>query len=129
MQRKRYKRTGKRTGKYKSGLEDTVAKMLSRRDAKYETTRIPYVIPKNYIPDFTIKNNDGTIWHLEVKGWHRAEDQSKMRAVKFSNPEADIRFFFPKNGKVQGSSMLNSEWCEKYGFRYCIGKIPKGWFR
>lgn len=129
MQRKRYKRTSKRIGKYKSGLEESVAKMLMRKDANYEADKFSYVIPKTYTPDFTIVNPNGHKWYLECKGWHRYEDQQKMKWLKMSNPSLDIRFLFPKDNKVQGSKMLNSEWCIKNEYPYCIGKIPKSWFR
>lgn len=129
MQRKRYRRTGKRTGKFKSGLEETVSKMLMRKDANYEADKFSYVIPKSYTPDFTIVNPSGKKWFLEVKGWMRYEDQQKMKWFKMSNPGVDIRFYFPKDGKVQGSKMLNSEWCEKHEYPYAIGRIPRSWYR
>lgn len=124
--RKIIKGTRKRKSKYKSDLERLVARMLGRK-ARYEQDRIAYVLPKTYIPDYTILLQDGHKIYLEVKGWLRVEDQRKMKAVKFSNPTADIRFFFPRDQRVQGSKMLNSEWCKRYNFVYCIGKIPKGW--
>ena len=52
-----------------------------------------------------------------------------MRYVKLCNPELDIRMYFPNDGKVHGSGMKNSEWCERYNFPYAIGKIPKDWLR
>lgn len=127
-------RTGKKItfkkgkGGFRSPLEALVAKSLPK-GMKFESDKIKYFIPKNYIPDFVLTRNDGTKLYLEVKGWMRYEDQQKMRHVKHCNPELDIRFFFPKDNKVQGSKLLNSEWCAKYGFPCSIGKIPKGWFR
>lgn len=123
--RTRYKKKSKRTGKYKSQLEALVAKRLGRK-AKYEPEAIHYLIPKKYIPDFVIQTSDNKVY-LEVKGWFRYEDQAKMRAVKASNPTLDIRFYFPKDQKIHGSKMLNSEWCEKYNFPCYVGSIPKDW--
>jgi hypothetical protein len=122
----------KRTGKYKSVLESKVAKQLGKK-AKYETEVITYVLPKRYTPDFVLAkaSHDGSSnsnkLYIEVKGWLRYEDQQKMRSVKHCNPHLDIRFFFPNDGKVQGSNMRNSDWCRKYAFEYCIGTIPKEW--
>lgn len=124
----RYKQKHKRFGIYKSGLEQMVAKVLGKR-AEYEPIRLAYLIPKHYKPDFIIKKKNGKEIVLEVKGYLRWQDQQKMRAVKACNPELDIRFYFPKDGKVQTSGMLNSEWCEKYSFDYAIGKIPKSWLQ
>jgi len=130
--RNKKRKTSRRKGKYKSVLESKVARMLGRK-ARYETDHIPYVLPKRYTPDFVLAkprdhaSEDTSKIYIEVKGWLRSEDQQKMRAVKFSNPHLDIRFYFPNDGKVQGSNMRNSQWCEKYSFKYAIGSIPKEW--
>jgi len=113
---------------FRSKLEGEVAKVLPK-GTKFESEKLKYFIPKTYNPDFVVTTKNGRKIYLEVKGYFRYEDQVKMRYVKVSNPELDIRFFFPNDNKVQTSKMTNSEWCEKYGFKYCIGKIPKGWFR
>ena len=93
----------------------------------YEAEKISYVIPKHYTPDFVVVKLDGAKAYLEVKGWFRFEDQQKMKAVRFSNPELDLRMYFPVDGKVQGSNMKNSEWCNKYGFKCYIGRLPRRW--
>lgn len=107
-------------------LEEKVFKQLPKKRTKYEGEKLTYFIPKKYIPDFIIHTKAGKIY-LEVKGYLRYEDQVKMRAVKASNPDLDIRFYFPEDKKVAGSQMLNSEWCIKWNFPYCIGNVPKGW--
>lgn len=119
----KYKKRSKRTGKYKSKLEEKIAKIFGKK-AKYETERLDYLLPKRYTPDFVIDRGEGRVY-LEVKGWFRYEDQAKMRAVQASNPKLDIRMYFPSDSKVQGSKMTNSQWCEKYGFVYYIETIPK----
>lgn len=132
--RNKKRKISKRKGKYKSVLESKVARMLGRK-AKYETEHIAYVLPKRYTPDFVlVKAQDDPPGStskilIEVKGWLRYEDQQKMRAVKFSNPHLDIRFYFPNDGKVQGSTMKNSDWCRKYNFPYAIGSIPQDWLK
>lgn len=120
--RTRFKKRSRKTGRYKSKLESLVAKKLGKR-ATYETVHLSYYLPKRYTPDFVIvADNDHRIY-LEVKGWYRYEDQVKMRAVKASHPELDIRMYFPNDSKVQASKLTNSQWCEKYGFPYYIGEI------
>lgn len=121
---RKFKRRSKKTGKYKSKLESAVARRLGKR-ASYETEHIQYVLPKRYTPDFILVKNDGTKIYLEVKGYHRYEDQQKMRAVKTCNPSLDIRMYFPNDNKVANSKMTNSEWCEKYSFICYIGALPK----
>lgn len=130
--RLRYKKKSKRTGKFKSVLEQKVARRLGKR-ATYETEVLHYSLPKRYHPDFVLLQNASSLGepprkiYIEVKGWFRYEDQAKMRAVKDCNPTLDIRMFFPVDGKCQGSKMRNSEWCQKYSFPYAIGTIPKSW--
>lgn len=119
---RRYKRKSRRTGRYKSKLESLVAKKLGKR-ATYETVHLSYYLPKKYTPDFVIVSDDGSSILLEVKGWYRYEDQVKMRAVKASHPELDIRMYFPNDNKVQASKLTNSQWCEKHGFPCYIGEL------
>lgn len=123
--RKRYKKKSIRTGKYKSKLEALVAKMLGRK-GRYETETLSYLQPKKYTPDFVITKADKKVY-VEVKGWFRYEDQAKMRAVKLTHPELDIRMFFPNDNRVQSSKMTNSQWCLKWNFPFAIGTIPKEW--
>lgn len=123
--RNKKKIRAKRTKKYKSKLEANIARKLGK-NAAYETVTISYLQPKKYKPDFVVPQGDRVVF-IEVKGWFRYEDQQKMRAVKFSNPDLDIRMYFPVDGKVQGSKLKNSEWCIKHGFPFAIGKLPNSW--
>lgn len=122
----RFKKRSSKTGKYKSKLEAVIAKRLGKK-ATYETEVLSYLLPKRYTPDFVLVAASGHKLYLEVKGYFRYEDQAKMKAVKYCNPDLDIRMFFPADNKVQGSKMKNSEWCKKYSFPCAVGKIPKGW--
>lgn len=125
---RKYTKKHIKAGEFRSKLEAEVSKRLPK-GTTFESEKLKYFIPKNYLPDFIITTKSGKKIYLEVKGFLRYDDQQKMRYVKMANPELDIRFYFPNNNKVHTSKMTNSEWCEKYGFKYCIGKIPKGWFR
>jgi hypothetical protein len=127
--RQKYRRKHKRPDGFDSPLELEIWKQLPKARTKYEPELLYYMIPHKYKPDFVITKPDGRKVYLEVKGYLRWEDQRKMRAVKEYNPDLDIRFYFPKDNKVQTSNMTNSEWCVKYGFPCAIGKLPKGWFR
>ena len=124
---RKYKKKHTRLGKYKSSLEALVAKKLPK-GSTYEGTKLQYFEVKNYIPDFVVRTRDNRTIYLEVKGFLRYEDQRKMKMVKLSNPELDIRFYFPSDNKVHRSKMTNAQWCKKHDFPYCIGSIPKEWF-
>lgn len=97
----------------------------------YESQRIPYQTPHNYVPDFVIEfPSDGHIRYIEYKGYFRPQDRVKMRYVLRQNPDLDIRMYFPKDQKVyKNGKMMYSDWCKKYGCKYAIGKFPKSWLR
>lgn len=94
----------------------------------YETLKLKYTLePKTYTPDMVLEN--GII--IEAKGYFPAEDRQKMRAVKASNPDADIRFVFQKAGRTISKAATSStyaKWAEKNGFPWSEGSIPEQWF-
>lgn len=116
----------KPTGKFRSKLEERIWKSRPRKRGvsyKYEADRLNYYLPKTYIPDFTTCLPNGHIIYIEVKGYFRPEDKTKMRAVKQANPDEDIRLVFPTHDES------NEKWAKKYGFPYAIGAIPKEWLQ
>lgn len=117
--------TSKET-KFRSNFELLIARDLdkSTKDYLYEQVKMSYTVERNYLADFVLPN--GII--IEAKGWFKSQDQRKMRALKEQYPDQDIRFVFQRaNSKVQGSQMTCADWCEKYGFKYAEGYIPKEW--
>lgn len=125
--RRRFKK-----GVFKSKLERSVSIELEKIKGivhSYEINSFDYVIRKKYLCDFTVDTPKGRKIFLEVKGYLSPEDRVKMRAVKMSNPEIDMRFVFDKDNKLsRKSKMTYSQWASKYGFPYAVGGIPKGWF-
>ena len=113
--------------KFRSGLEEKVADLLSSLNVgyEYESTKVPYVLRCNYTPDFLLLNGV----YLETKGLFDAEDRRKMLAVKADNPELDIRFVFqsPYNKISKGSKTTYAKWCEKNGFQYAVKYVPLEW--
>src|SRR5688572_17882362 len=87
---------------------------------KYEAEKIPYVISGHYCPDFIIVTPLGKIY-IEAKGHFRPEAKRKMAAVRRQHPELDIRLLF------YSRKIRDIRWCEKHGFKYAIGTIPKEW--
>lgn len=127
-----YKRKSRATYLHKSGFEDTAAELFKDNGikAEYEAEKLKYVIESNYTPDFKITNSDGTTTYIETKGYFDADSVKKMMHVKRANPELDIRMWFMKDAKIPGrKKMKYSDWCDKYGYPYHIGKeFPKHWF-
>ena len=127
MQRKKFKR-----GAYKSKLEVRFAKELKKRKGikiTYETATIPYTVRRNYVPDFVCVRPGGETFYIEVKGYFRAEDRTKLRAVADADPRPDVRLLFAANNKVSSKSKMRySDWCEKYDFPYAVGELPEEWF-
>ncbi len=105
-----------------------IAKLSGSR-VRYERDKLKYSVPRSYVPDFTVLKSDGTLMFLEVKGYFRPEDRTKMRCVKHDNPEADIRLVFASDNKISSrSAMRYSDWAKKYGYPFAVGTIPREWF-
>ena len=97
---------------------------------EYEIGRLHYVLRKYYIPDFILTLPNGRKIYIEVKGYLRPTDRTKMVAVKKGNPDLDIRFLFDKDNKMSKNSKTTySTWATKNGFPYAIGSIPKEWYQ
>jgi hypothetical protein len=107
-------------------FEEAVAKQLKRRrkDFSYESLRIPYVLFRNYIPDFIIRLDGGSRQlFIECKGYLRVEDKAKLRAVRKQHPDKDIRLLFDSERNFN----RNTKWCTKHGFPHAWGIIPEDW--
>lgn len=105
--------------KFETRIEQQLKK--KRVSFKYESEKIPYILKRNYIPDFVVITKTGRKLYIECKGYLRPEHKSKMVAVKKLNPELDIRIvFYSQNKKF-------IRWAEKAGFPYAIDEIPKEW--
>jgi predicted nuclease of restriction endonuclease-like RecB superfamily len=119
---------------FKSKLEKKLWKQLphKRKDIKlsYETCRLDYVVKKTYLPDVVVDLPNGRRFFIEIKGWFRPEDRTKMIATKAFNPDLDIRLVFDKDNPInKGSKTRYSDWANKNGFQYAVGEIPKEWFQ
>lgn len=95
---------------------------------EYESERIPYIVEKNYIPDFIITRSDGSKIYIESKGRFPLEDRQKMLAVKEQHPDKTFALLFQKDLPIyKGSSTLYSDWAESQDFLYAINYIPMEW--
>lgn len=114
---------------FRSNFEESiyVSAKRSRKSLEHEPFYIPYIIKGAYLPDFVLPN--GII--VEAKGYLDAAACRKMKAVKASNPNLDIRFVFQNaNGKRNKRSKERFwEWAEKHGFPWSEGTIPIAWWK
>ena len=121
--------TTKRSSKYRSKFEASVAKNLVDNKIKfsYETINIDYIISSSYCPDIIFDN--GII--CEIKGLFRKEERRKHLAIQAQHPTLDIRFVF-QNSKTKLSqakgSLTYAKWCERHGFLYADKIIPPEWY-
>lgn len=115
--------------KFRSKFEERIynAAIKSKKKIDHEPHYIPYVIKGSYLPDFRLPNGV----YVEAKGYLDAGACRKMKAVKASNPDLDIRFVFQNaNGKRNRRAKLrNWEWAERHGFKWSEGTIPLEWWR
>jgi hypothetical protein len=118
---------------FRSKFEESIweAAKRIRRNIQHEPHFIPYVMKGSYLPDFIIKTKSGKYIYVEAKGYLDAAACKKMKAVKASNPDLDIRFVFQDpNGKRNRRAILrNWEWAEKHKFPWAAKTIPLEWWR
>ena len=117
-----------KTSKYRSGLEERVADLLSGLGVsyEYESEKISYVIQHHYTPDFVLPNHT----YLECKGYWDAADRRKIKKVKEDNPDLDLRMVFqsPYNTISKKSKTTYAQWCERHGIPWThFHDIPLDW--
>lgn len=113
------------TDKFRSEFEEKIGKRLKGEGVpyEYEKDKFTYLLKKNYLTDFSCNGI-----FLEVKGYFKPSDRTKMRAVKEMNPDLDIRFVFMRDNYLTKSKKGRySDWAKKYGFPYCVKHIPPEW--
>ena len=98
---------------FRSKFEENVSKVL--KGFEYEPFTIPYVIHRNYRPDF-VHAASGTV--VECKGFFREGDTKKYTSVRDSLPKGQRLVFvlMHPNKKIRrGAKMTMAEWCDKEG--------------
>ena len=101
---------------FRSKFEENVAKVL--RGFEYEPITVPYVIHRNYRPDF-VHAATGTV--VECKGFFREGDTKKYTSVRDSLPKGQQLVFvlMHPNKKIRrGAKMTMAEWCDKEGITW-----------
>tara|TARA_R100000329_G_scaffold111980_1_gene91974 strand:- start:120 stop:497 length:378 start_codon:yes stop_codon:yes gene_type:complete len=118
----------KKTSKFRSGLEEQVAKLLSGLGISYgyESEKLGYTIEHTYTPDFVLPNYT----YLETKGYWSPSDRRKILNVLKANPELDLRMVFqsPYNKINKNSKTTYAKWCEKHDIPWtAYHNIPLEW--
>ena len=114
---------------YRSKFEIRIAADLGKKKIKfdYEPKTFTYV-PKirSYTPDFYIKEKD---FYIEAKGRLTTNDRVKHLMIKEQWQDLDVRFIFVQadNKILKGSKTTYADWCDKHGFLWAQGTIPKEW--
>jgi len=101
---------------FRSKFEENVSKVL--KGFEYEPFTIPYVIHRNYRPDF-VHATSGTV--VECKGFFREGDTKKYTSVRDSLPKGQKLVFvlMHPNKKIRrGAKMTMAEWCDKEGIMW-----------
>ena len=115
--------------RFRSKLEAMVATLLGS-DWDYEPFQVEYVTHRKYTPDFVRLVNDKQIL-VEVKGFFRADDRQKYKAIRDSLDEYQQLVFFLSSPfkKVQKGGMLTmAQWCDKEGFPWFVDGVDlKEW--
>jgi hypothetical protein len=133
MHRLRYQKI-KTISKYRSGLEEQIARQLKLKNIsfEYETKTLKYTKPEKvhrYTPDFILMKKNGEPMYIEGKGRFLTVDKQKSLLVKNQYPNLDLRFVF-SNSKTRISKKSKTTyamWCDKHGFKYADCYIPKEW--
>ena len=120
--------TKKKTSKFRSQLEENIAKLLDGLGVsfEYESEKLGYTIEHSYTPDFVLPNYT----YLEAKGYWSPADRRKILSVKKDNPDIDLRMVFqsPYNKISKKSKTTYAQWCEKHDIPWSsYQNIPIDW--
>ena len=134
--------------RYRSGLEDQVAKSLTNNklvEFEYEPKegKILWYRPGTthlYTPDFWVRNKkSGKIICIETKGIWDYEDRLKHLLIKKLYPELNIRFVFTRSATKtsKGSKQTYADICSGKGrgifkgvtWQYADKFVPMDWTR
>ena len=108
---------------YRSMGEVRYASRLKQQNIPfdYEAEKLSYQYdPQKYVVDFQIPIGNDKYIYIEYKGKLDGPTRKKMRAIKKSNPNVDLRIVFekPNNKLYSGAKMRYWEWAERYGFKW-----------
>lgn len=116
---------------FRSGLEEKIAGQISthgKQKFTFEKFYLAYTKPETahkYTPDFILQN--GIV--VETKGLFQTADRQKMKVIRATYPDLDIRFVF-SNAQARiakKSKTTYAIWAEANGFKWAHRDIPLEW--
>jgi hypothetical protein len=115
---------GNKFGKFRSGLELKFAQNFSGHGFEFEPYSLPYIIKKNYKPDFVYEERI----IIECKGFFRVGDTQKYKAIRDEITQFELVFVLSDpNKKVRkGSKLTMGQWCDKEGLaHFTVGEVDR----
>lgn len=86
--------------------------VLEPEGFEYEAHQLSYIVPRKYIPDYSLGET-----HIEVKGYFRAGDTQKYKAIKDSLEAIGHQLVFvlqtPSKKVRKGGVLTMADWCNK----------------
>jgi len=120
---------------FRSKLELGIAQQLVKHQVPFEYEEHSfeyYVNVRKYTPDFLLfPNRRRKKFFIEVKGYFTVKDRMKHLYIQKQHPDVDIRFLFgnAQNKIRKDSKTTYAQWCDKHGFKWAEGVIPKEWLK
>lgn len=105
---------------FRSKFEAKLAALPAFEGAEYEQHKFAYPQPDAiYLLDFKLPNGVA----IEAKGFFSASDRTKMKAVRATHPDLDLRLVLqtPYKTLSKASMTTYAGWCEQHGFPWCAG--------
>ena len=97
---------------------------------QYEPEKFDWEPPvKKYTPDFALMKKSGNKMYLEMKGYFRNEDRTKIKCFVHQYPEIDFRMVFLDASKpiYKSSPSSYGDWCDKLKIPWAENRIPENW--
>lgn len=117
----------KKKRKLRSGMEDHLVPGLVAQGCMYEPIFLRYAVKslRRYIPDVVTPNGIA----IEIKGWFRPSDRTKLLDVKRMYPALDLRLVLgrPETKLNKKSKTTLAGWCNANGIPFAAKVVPESW--
>ena len=106
---------------FRSTFEYEVSQKLQPSGFRYEPCQIAYEVPRKYTPDFVYTSDSGDTYIIECKGFFRAGDTQKYKAIRNSLPAFEELVFIlmkPEQKVSKNTKLTMSQWCDKHFIKW-----------